>query len=191
MLQSWIHESAEAQKHECFMFFARWLRFCVSKTNKTAMFNVLWKWFSLSCNSKLKPYNTEGGDTDLLGSCSIFKRFGVHRSLLTWCKCSCSSGDLLVNEGHGSGARGHGSWPFLRTRAPLWLSSLRPPSAERAFDCVRANNVWSSQATERSPLGPLRCERWQGPGSKPIELKEHLSDVFDRNVCSALRLLSV
>lgn len=98
-------------------------------------------------------------------------------------------GDLLVNEGHGSGARGHKSWPSMCMRASSWLPLLRPSNAERAFDCVRANNVRRSEATERSPLGPLRCERWQAAGSKPIELKEHLSDVFDRSVCSAIRCI--
>lgn len=69
----------------------------------------------------------------------------------------------------------------------LVAATASTPNAERAFDCVRANNVWSSQATERSPLSPLRCERWQAAWSKPIELKEHLSEVLDRSVCSAIR----
>lgn len=66
-------------------------------------------------------------------------------------------------------------------RAPQCLPPLRPPFAERAFDCVRADNVWSSVATE-SPLG----ERWQTAGSQPIDLKEHLSYVTDRSVCSTI-----
>lgn len=130
------------------------------------------------------------GNSIWLRSVHFLKLFGLQRSLLTLCKCSCCRGDLLVNEGHGSGAGGHTSQPALCMRAPQWLPSLRPLNAERAFDCVRANKVWCSKATERSPLGPLRCERWQAAGSKPIELKQHLSDVFDRSVCSADRQIS-
>ena len=125
------------------------------------------------------------GKTIWLWSLCFLEPFGEQRSELTLCKCSCCRGDLLVNEGHGSGARGHRGWTSLCMRAPQCLPPLRPPFAERAFDCVRADNVWSSMATE-SPLGPARCERWQAAGSKPIDLKEHLSDVSDRSVCSAV-----
>ena len=117
------------------------------------------------------------GNTIWLRPLCFLETIGGQRSWLTLCKCSCCRADLLVNEGQGSGAGGHRGWPSLCMRAPGCLPLLRPPSAERAFDCVRADNVWSSVATEGSPLGLLRCERWQAAGSKPIDLKEHLSDV--------------
>lgn len=103
------------------------------------------------------------GKTIWLWSLCFLEPFGEQRSELTLCKCSCCRVDLLVNEGHGSGARGHRGWPSMCMRVPLCLPPLRPPFAERAFDCVRADNVWSSVATE-SPLG----ERWQRAGSQPI-----------------------